>query len=153
MMGFQILPLYFSIKHLHLENLYSSLHPILFGTVLYSPGCPQTPCSRGWPNSRSSCLHLPSAGIAGVSCHCLHLIIFYSSRWKSETYRGLPLGSQPYIFHIEAWTLLRHDARVCFLGRIQEGRMKTTLAMLKFGPSGLISEAKQLRDTTSVRSF
>lgn len=45
MMGFQILPLYFSVKHLHLKSLYRSLHPILFGTVLYSPGCPQTHCA------------------------------------------------------------------------------------------------------------
>lgn len=50
-------------------------------------------CTWGWPNSRSSCPHLPSAGIAGVSHHCLHLIISYSSRWKSETYGGLLLRS------------------------------------------------------------
>lgn len=46
MMDFQVLPLYFSIKHLHLKDLYRCLHPIPLGTVLYIPVYPQTHCAH-----------------------------------------------------------------------------------------------------------
>ena len=84
---------YFSIKYLHL-NIYTDISiPYFLGQFYIARLSSNSLCSRGWPNSTSSCLHLPSAGIAGVPHHCLHLIISYSSLWKSEMYRGLPLHS------------------------------------------------------------
>jgi hypothetical protein len=50
---------------------------LFFGLVfrdrvsLYSPGCPGTHCTPGWPRTqKSTCLCLPSAGIKRMRHHC-----------------------------------------------------------------------------------